>query len=417
MKQMETFDHIIIGGGIVGASAAYHLAQKGAGSVLLLERNELAGAASSQAAGLILQASTKPSKTPLAKLTVDTLKILEEELGQDVGFHMVGSMRLAATEARAVELEAMMKDAASQNVPVEWPSINDVGKMVPWLDVGNIVEAAFLPDDGYVDPYLLTMSYIDAARVFGAVIRTRTNVHDILVEQHQVVGVSTDNGQIGCGTVTDACGVWAALLSEKIGYSLPMAPVRSHYWIAEADENYGGEHPVTILPDVAAYTRPEVGGLVLGVQEPNSVTFDARKLPNNLSAFSPTPGEEHWEILAGAYVGLEQFFPGIERAQFSSYICGLSSYTPDGEIVLGSVPELSGFYAAGGDCGSGITLSAGMGDVVADLALGRRPQFNIEPFRPDRFGRVDPHSDHFRELCAAARASKSSGSIRLCNGL
>ncbi len=414
---MEIFDHVIVGGGIIGASIAYHLMKKGAGSVLLLERNELASAASSQAAGLILQASTKPSKTPLAKLTVDTVEALEEELGRDVGFHIVGSMRLAASEGRAAELDAMMKDAASQKIPVEWPSMTDVRKLVPWMDVSNIINVAFLPDDGYADPYLLTLSYAEAARACGAVIRTRTNVHDILVEQHKVVGVLTDIGQIGCGTVIDACGVWAALFSDKIGYSLPIAPVRSHYWIAEPDESYGGEHPVTVLPDIAAYTRPEVGGLVLGVQEKNSITFDARTLPEDLSEFSPTQGEEHWEVLTDAYAGLEQFFPGIERAQFSSYICGLSSYTPDGEIVLGQVPGVSGFYTAAGDCGSGITLSAGMGDVIADLALGRTPRFDIERFRPDRFGRVDPHSDHFRELCAAARASKSSGPVRLRDGM
>jgi 4-methylaminobutanoate oxidase (formaldehyde-forming) len=190
-----------------------------------------------------------------------------------------------------------------------------------------------------------------------------------------------------------------------------MAPVRSHYWIVQPDKIYGGEHPMTILPDVAAYTRPEVGGLVLGVQEANSVTFNARKLPEDLSAFSPTQGEEHWDVLANAYEDLSQFFPAIESAHFSSYICGLSSYTPDGEILLGPVPGISGFYAAAGDCGSGITLSAGIGEAIADLALGQTPQFSIEPFRPNRFGPVDPYSDHFRELCAAARATKSRGVV------
>ena len=186
-----------------------------------------------------------------------------------------------------------------------------------------------------------------------------------------------------------------------------MAPVRSHYWITEPTESYGREHPVTILPDVAAYTRPEVGGLILGVQESRSATFDARDLPDDPAAFSPTQGEEHWDVLANAYEAVAQFFPAIESAQFSSYICGLSSYTPDGEIILGPVPGVSGFYAAAGACGSGITLSAGMGDVIADLVLGRKPAFDITPFRPDRFGQVDPFGEPFRERCAAARASKS----------
>jgi len=404
---VETFDHVIVGGGIVGASVAYHLTCKRAGTVLLLERNELASAASSRAAGLVLQASAKSSKTPLANLTAKTIPVLEEELGESVGFHNVGSLRIAATEDRAAELDAMANDASKWDIPVEWPSVTEVSHMVPWLDISTIRKVAFLPTDGYVDPYLLTMSYIRAARARGAVVRPRTDVRDVLMEDQKVMGVMSDAGQIACGTVIDACGVWAALFSERVGYPLPMAPVRSHYWITEPEEFYGGEHPVTILPDVAAYTRPEVGGLLLGVQEPRSATFDARDLPDDPAAFSPTRGEEHWDVLADAYEAVGQFFPAIESARFSSYICGLSAYTPDGEIILGPVPGVSNFYAAAGACGSGIALSAGMGDVIADLVLGRKPAFDITPFRPDRFGQVDPFGEPFRERCAAARASKS----------
>lgn len=404
---METFDHVVVGGGIVGASVAYHLTRKGAGTVLLLERNELASAASSRAAGLILQTSTKFSRTPLAKLTTSTIPVLEEELGESVGYHDVGSLRVAASENRAAELAAMADDASNWDIPVEWPSVTEVRRMVSWLETHTIHKVAFFPTDGYADPYLLGMSYIRAAQARGAVVRPRTEVRDVLMDRQKVMGVVCDAGRVSCSTVIDACGVWAALFSERVGYPLPMAPVRSHYWIIEPAESYGGEHPVTILPDAAAYTRPEVGGLVLGIQEPRSATFDARDLPDDPAAFSPTQGEEHWDILADGYEAVAQFFPAIENARFSSYICGLSSYTPDGEIILGPVPGVSGFYAAAGACGSGITLSAGMGDVVADLVLGRKPAVDVTPFRPDRFGQVDPYSESFRERCAAARASKS----------
>ena len=404
---METFDHVIVGGGIVGASIAYHLRCKGAGSVLLLERNELASAASSRAAGLILQASTKVSKTPLVKRTRDTIPILEEELGESVGFHNVGSLRIAASEERTLELNAMAADASKWGVPIEWPSTPELSKLVPWLDVSTIHKAAFLPTDGYADPYLLSMSYFKAAQARGAVLRPRTNVRDVIMDNQKIIGVVTDAGHVSCGTVIDACGAWAALFSAQAGYPLPMAPVRSHYWITEPSAAYGGEHPVTILPDIGAYTRPEVGGLVLGVQERHSATFDARELPDDPAAFSPTQGEEHWDVLANAYDAIFQFFPGIESAQFSNYICGLSSYTPDGEIILGPVPGVSGFYAAAGACGSGIALSAGIGDVIADLVMDQEPAFNIETFRPDRFGMVDPFGEAFRQRCAAARATKS----------
>lgn len=404
---METFDHIIVGGGIIGASIAYHLKCKDAGSVLVLERNELASAASSRAAGLILQASTKSTKTPLAKKTIDTIPILEDELGRSVGFHGVGCVRIAASPARMTELDAIAADAESMGIPVRWPDSDDVQRMVPWLDTKTIQKSLFMPSDGYVDPYLLSISYIQAAIARGAIVRPRTNVSDIVVEGEQVTGVVTDAGQISSGSVVDACGAWAALFSARAGFPLPMAPVRSHYWISEPNPSYGGEHPITILSDVGAYTRPEVGGILLGVQENHSATFDARELPDDPAEFSATKGEEHWDVLASAYTDLVQFFPAVESARFSNYISGLSSYTPDGQVILGQVPGVSGFYAAAGDCGSGVALSSGMGDIVSDLALGGEPCVDISPFRPDRFGHVDPFSPDFRDRCAAARASKT----------
>lgn len=408
---METFDHIIVGGGVIGASIAYHLTCKSAEKVLLLERNDFASAASSRAAGLILQGSSKPANTPLAKLTVDTIPLLEDELGERMGYHQVGSLRITASDDRAAELDAIALDASERKIPVQWPSTAEISAMVPWMDTSIVKKAAFLPTDGYVDPYLLTMFYIKAARARGVVVRPRTEVKNVLVDKDEVVGVTTNDGRIACGSVIDACGAWAAVFSERVGFPLPMAPVRSHFWIADAAELYRNEHPITVLPDIAGYTRSDVGGLVLGLQEPHSATFDARELPDDPATFSPTKGEEHWDILADAYEDLMQFFPTIESAQFSSYVCGLSSYTPDGHIILGPVPSVSGFYAAAGTCGSGITLSAGIGDAITDLLLGRQPSIDIESFRPDRFGSIDPYCEPFRERCAAARALKSQKTV------
>ncbi|MCP3687678.1 MAG: FAD-binding oxidoreductase [Gammaproteobacteria bacterium] len=407
MLNMESFDHIIVGGGVIGASIAYHLTCKSAGTVLILERNDLASAASSRAAGLVLQASTKYSKTPLAKQTVDIIPVLADELDESSCYHQVGSLRIAASVGRVEELDAMACDAEKCGIQVQWPGVAEVANMLPWLNTSIVHKSALLPGDGYIDPYLLTMMYANAARKRGAVIRPHTAVRDVLISREKVVGVMTDTARIGSGVVIDACGAWAAVFAARAGYPLPMAPVRSHYWIAEPAKAYCAEQPIAILPDAAAYTRPEIGGLILGVQEPHSITFDARKLPADPDSFSPTHGEEHWDVLIAAYQSLAQFYPSIDNAKISNYVCGLSSYTPDGEIILGPVPGLSGFYAAAGACGSGITLSAGMGDLLSDMVLGHQPAVDVSPFRPDRFGRVDPFSQEFRTRCAAARAVKS----------
>jgi 4-methylaminobutanoate oxidase (formaldehyde-forming) len=251
------------------------------------------------------------------------------------------------------------------------------------------------------------MAYARAARACGVTFRPRTAVTGITLQGQRVVGVDVGGEPISGGTVIDAAGAWAALVSQLAGYTLPMAPVRSHYWICEANAAFGADHPITVLSDAAAYTRPETGGLVLGIQEARSKTFDARDLPSDMAAFSPTAGEEHWDILADAADAVEAFFPAVLTARFSNYVAGLSAYTPDGAILLGPVPGLSGFLAAAGCCGSGVALSGGIGAIVSDLVLGNPTTCDITPFDPGRFGRIDPYGVEFRDRCATARAAKT----------
>jgi sarcosine oxidase subunit beta len=255
---------------------------------------------------------------------------------------------------------------------------------------------------------MLSMAYARAAAARGVEIYQHTAVTNVLTSSGQVVGVDTSAGRIESESIIDAAGAWAALLSARVGYPLPMAPVRSHYWITKPNPTYGGDHPVITMPDVGAYARPDVGAILLGIHEEHSATFDARELPDDPANFSPTVGEDHWDRLAEAAEDIKRFFPGIVEAQFSNYIAGLSTYTPDGKIILGPVPGLSGFLAATGCCGSGIVLSAGIGITIAELALGRSPSIDITPFRPDRFGPTDPFSTEFRARCASSRANKSA---------
>jgi len=405
---MAAFDHVIVGGGIIGASVAYHLAWENGGSILVVERNALASASSSLAAGMVLQVSANTTRTAMARRTRETIDILADELGEDVGFHPVGSLRLAASHYRIAPLERMGVEAARHDIPFQWLDAETAGEMVPWLDLSTVGKIGFLPTDGYVDPYMLSMAYVRAATARGVEFRQHTAVTDVLTKGGRVVGVETPQGRIHCESVIDAAGAWAALLAAQVGYPLPMAPVRSHYWITKADPAYGGDHPAITMPDVGAYARPDVGGILLGIHEQHSATFDARELPDDPATFSPTVGEEHWDRLAEAAEDIQRFFPGILKAQFPNYIAGLSTYTPDGRIILGPVPGLSGFLAATGCCGSGIVLSAGMGQAIAELALGRTPSIDITPFSPDRFGPIDPFSLEFRERCAASRANKSA---------
>lgn len=404
---METFDHIIIGGGVLGLSIAYHLRRDSQDSVLVLERNELASGASSKAAGLILQATSKPSNTPLVKMTREIVPELEEEIGEHVGYHDVGSIRIAASEARIQELRTVETNALANGIQFIHLNHQEANHKARWLVTSSSHRRTFFPGDGYVDPYLLSQAYGRAARKMGAHIRTRTAVNDLVMDSGRVVAVRSSSGDVSGGSIIDAAGAWASVLSARAGYPLPMTPTRSHYWIAAPREGYGGDFPVVLLPDCQAYMRPEVGGMVIGVQEQHSATFDARELPDDINTFSPTQGEEHWDVIAGSMGAISTFFPSILQAEFSSYVSGLSTYTPDGQILLGAIPNVRNFFAAAGCCGNGISLSAGIGSAISSLVRNTEPAFDIAPFAPTRFGFVDPFSREFRELCAAARAAKS----------
>ena len=408
---MKNYDHIIIGGGILGLSIAYHLARDSRDSVVVLERNELASAASSQAAGLVLQVTTKPSQTAMAKRTCETIPMLERALSDAVGFHAVGSIRIASSPQRTDELLRMEQDAKDNNIPYQTLNASEAAEKAPWLDVNNAQRITFFPTDGYVDPYRLSTSYGLAARKLGVDIKPRCEVQNLLIEANQVIGVQTENGNIFGNSVTDAAGAWASLISSHAGYLLPIAPTRSHYWISAPNTNYGGDFPIVMLPDARTYMRPEVGGMLLGVQEPHSVTFDARDLPGNINSFSPTKGEEHWDVIAGAMEEIAAFFPEIKHAEFASYISGLSTYTPDGNLVLGAVPGVDNFFTATGCCGHGIALSAGVGTTMSGLLHGDTTPVDLEPYDPSRFGKINPFSPEFRDRCAKARAFKSHSSL------
>jgi 4-methylaminobutanoate oxidase (formaldehyde-forming) len=160
-----------------------------------------------------------------------------------------------------------------------------------------------------------------------------------------------------------------------------------------------------------AYLRSEVGGMLVGLQEPRSTTFDPMSLDTDMGAMQLTNDERDIELLLEQAGQLRTIVPDVDRWGFAHHVAGLSMYTPDGKFIVGAVPALEGFFVAGGCCGSGVAASGGFGQVVADLVQGRVPDIDIGLYRPDRFGVVDPASQAFRDRCAAARAGKSRGVV------
>jgi 4-methylaminobutanoate oxidase (formaldehyde-forming) len=405
----DTADVVIIGGGIIGCAVAYSLSRFSPGRVVLLERRNLVEANSARAAGILMRAREKRVLIPFIQETYRAIADLEDEREESIGLRRVGILSVAASRVEQKSLESLVEISRSAGVRTEWLKREEATKQVPWLSMDDRCVAAFMPEDGFINPCVLAHAYAAAARSRRVEIRQNTEVKEIVCGGDKVEGVMTAKGFISCPVVIDAAGVWAGILAWQLGCGLPMAPVRSHYWMTAADPLFPLDHPIVILPEPKAYTRPECGGLLLGLRETQSFTTDPRRIPEDIAGMPIGREEDEWESLIEGRESLLPFFPSLDRLGIAHYITGFSTYTPDGMFVLGAFQSMNGFFAATGDCGAGIAASGGFGLSTAELALGMRGSFDLEPFRIDRFGSIDPMSEEFRAWCGRARSKKKSG--------
>lgn len=394
----------VVGGGVIGCSIAYHLAQAGTRDVLLVERNDLGSGTTSSSAGLIGQVRSSAVLMRLIQRTLRAVRSLEAELGEPVGFRPVGSLVVAATREREDEMETQFALARAEGVDVEVIDGVATRRLVPGLDTRAARCIGYVPTDGFIDAYQLATAYARSARARGVAVWTGTGVTAVRVQDHRVTGIATDRGDVACRTVVDAAGPWAGPLATLVGVELPMAPVRSHFWITAPSPAVARDQPVVRLPDARAYTRPEVGGLLLGVHEPESRAYDARELP---PSFAMRQVDRDWAVVVNQLGEILPYFPFLEEAEMVDGIAGLTTYTPDARYLLGRVPGLDGFLVASGCCGLGVAGSGGIGSVIAELLTEGASSLDLSPFRVDRFGRIDPYAPSFRQLCALARSRKN----------
>lgn len=405
MTLPETADAVIVGGGILGLSAAWHLTRSHAGMphagmrVLVLERNGLATAATAQAAALMTSARPDAATAALVADTYAAIPRLEEETGESLDLNRVGTLHVAGTPATAAALAGMTGERLDGAAAV---------RLAPWLDADAVAAARFVPEDGYLDPARLANAYAHAARRRGAVIRTGVDVRRLTTAAGRVTGVETaDRGHVSAPAVVLACGAWSNVLAATAGAGLPAAPVRSEYWITErAPRLCPHTAPVTVLPDAGAYARPELGALLFGLRGATTLAADPRTLPDDTTGFM---AGDPWETLAAGADRLMRLVPSVGALGIAHYIAGLSTYTPDGTFVVGAVPGVAGLAAVTGCCGAGIAASSGLGRAVAAVVQGQAPWVDLSPFDPGRFGTVDPFDPAFLSRCAAARSGKTSG--------
>lgn len=397
---------VVIGGGILGCSIAWHLARSGCNDVVVLERNRLATGATARAAGFVTRGRLHAPTLAIVRRTREAIAELEDALGEDAGFRRSGSLRLAATERGAHDLAAMDAMLTADGVDVRNLTVDEARQLVPWLEAGEAQRISYVEDDGYADPYRLTLAYAQAARRLGVRFLEGTAVLGLLHDGARVAGVHTSAGAIRADAVINAAGAWAIGVSVDAGYAMGTAPVRSHYYITAPMPAWPAHFPLVYLPDARAYARSEVGGLLIGVQESESRTYDARTLPPDIDDLALSDASDEWSVLAAHADTLRRYIPDLDTLPLAHHITGLSTYTPDGRFLVGRAGPRAGFYVAGGCCGNGIAASGGIGACIASLVLGQQPPVDIADFNPERFGHIDPYGEDFRARCAAARAGK-----------
>lgn len=405
----EKTDVIIIGGGIFGCAIAYYYARNNPGKkVVVVERNELCNAATSRAAALITRIRSKKYFVPLSLETYRVIGEMEELLGESMNLRKVGVLHVAASEARVNDLEELIAVAAEFKQPAEFISADEATKMSPWLKADEATKIGFMAGEAYCDPYLLGTFYARCARKLGADIRQGVEVTDLIMQGETATGIVTSTGNIHADVVILANGAWAPILASSAKVSLPMAPVRSQYWITEKNSIFPENSPIVLVPDAHAYARPEGGSLLFGVRERKSFSISPREIPNDISQFEFSP-DRGMQDLSEVIDKLARFFPMVYEIGLKHYIAGFSGYTPDNNLSMGVPQGINNLLMATGCVGAGISTSGGVGLAFAEMAAGRPNPFDFSHFKLERFGTIDPFGSEWLARCAQARSQKVSG--------
>ncbi|MDE0891763.1 MAG: FAD-binding oxidoreductase [Planctomycetota bacterium] len=407
MSSTQSAEVVVIGGGIFGCAVAWELARQGMRDVVVLERENLGTQTTSRAASVLTTVTSQPAKSALFQETWSAMSALEEELDDSLNIHEVGTLHIGASKATAKSLDEHLSFAASIGEVAEELSAEEARARVKWLGIEDSARCVFLPRAGYVDSYRLATAYGAAAKARGVDFRVGVEVLGVSTRSGSVSGVETSDGFIESPWVVNCAGPWAGILSAELGWHLPMAPVRSQYWITETRAEFDAQQPMVFLPDVPAYARGEVGGLLFGLRGGPSPARDPRALPRDLSELQFEEDPSGWETLAVAGESFARFCPLMESVGVSHYVSGPSSYTPDGNFILGACPGVDGYLVASGCCGSGIAASGGVGRALAELITKGESSFDLEIFRPDRFGQIDAFDEAWLERCSATRSTKN----------
>jgi glycine cleavage system aminomethyltransferase T/glycine/D-amino acid oxidase-like deaminating enzyme len=374
---------VIIGSGIAGCSAAYHLTQLGWRDIVVLEQGPLSGGTTSHAPGLVGQLRSSISLTKMLIYSVELYKTLQVD--GNPGYFEVGSLRLASSKERLEELKRQVGFSKSAGLAAELISPSEARLLFPMMNLKGVEGALWLPTDGSGKAPILAQALANAAREQGATFYADTRVTGIDVEHGRVQAVQTSQGQIRTEIVLVAAGIWSPRLGRMVGVSIPLIPMQ-HQYVATGPlpELAGGVRVPNLRdPDNLVYFRQDGESLVLGGYERDPVPFDVDAIPDSLNPTVLHFDPPRFESLMR---GCVERVPALRNAELVKQVNGLESFTPDGEFILGESPEVKGFWAACGFCAHGVSGSGGVGKMIAEWIVNREPSLDLWHMDLRRFG-------------------------------
>jgi glycine cleavage system T protein len=385
---------VIIGGGIVGCSVAYHLTKLGWRDVVLLERRELSCGTTWHAAGLVGQLRSSHNLTRLARYGAVLYEGLEAETGQATGFRRCGSISVARTSERLIELKRGASMARCFGVDVEVIAPSEAGRLWPLMRTDDLAGAVWIPGDGRTNPIDTTLALARGARAGGATLLENVTVTGVRRDRGAATGVHTDRGDIACEVVVNCAGMWGREVGRMAGVNVPLHAAEHFYIVTEPMAGVTRDLPVLRDTDGYIYVREEVGGLLMGGFEPAAKPWGMAGIPGDFS-FSLLPEDwDHFRVL------MEQAcvrIPAIETAPVRRHVNGPESFTPDNRYMLGEAPELRNFFVAAGFNSVGIASAAGAGQALAEWIVGGAPAMDLWDVDIRRFMPFQGNARYLRE--------------------
>ncbi len=386
---------VIIGGGIIGCSTAYHLAKMGYSEVIVLEQGQLTSGSTFHAAGLVGQLRTNANITQLLGYSVELYNSLERETGLATGWKMNGGLRLACNPERWTEVKRQATTAHSFGLDMHLLTPQEALDLWPVMDISDLIGAAFLPTDGQANPSDITQSLASGARKSGVgfyegvevtgFTNTNTNTSSSNNNLHIV---ETTKGPIKCEHIAICAGQWSRQVGLLAGINVPLVSVQHQYLITEKIDQIPQGLPTLRDPDRLTYFKEEIGGLVMGGYEPNPLPWAETGIPDGFSFSLLENNWDHFEPLMEQAIAR---VPALEHAGVKEMINGPESFTPDGNFILGEAPEKKNIFVGAGFNAFGIASGGGAGMALAEWIAKGEPPFDLWPVDIRRFG--SPHTD------------------------